>query len=212
MAATVLPAAVPAAMLPVFTYSVRRFGQRRGYQAGFAVYWALCWSLATAVAGRRRLAELWKSAGSPSPGSKVLLWSVLLIPPAGAVATELIPNARKAGLPAALAAVGIGVTNALAEEALWRGVPLAVFPGRKVRGWLWPSLCFTVWHLVPLSVRPHPRGRWPVLLGAGLIGLGYGWSAQGSGSLLAVSIAHAATDSCGVRVARDVWLPAPEPT
>jgi len=135
-------------------------------------------------------------------------WSgALLVPPAGAIATELIPNARKAGTTAALAAAGIGVTNALAEEALWRGVPLAVFPGRQVRGWLWPSLGFIAWHLVPLSVRPHPRGRWPVLLGAGLIGLGYGWAAQKTGSLLAVSMAHAATDSCGVRAARTIWLP-----
>ncbi|MFJ6001250.1 CPBP family intramembrane glutamic endopeptidase [Arthrobacter sp. NPDC092385] len=207
-AATVVPAALPAVMLPVFRYTVRRFGQERGYQAGFAVYWALCWCLALPIAGNSRLVGLWR-AGNGSPAQPaVLLWSVLVIPPAGAVATELIPNARKTSLPIALVAVGVGLTNALAEEVLWRGVPLAVFPGRRVLGWLWPSLCFTAWHLVPLSVRPHPHGRWPVLLGAGLIGLGYGWAAQRTRSLLAVSIAHAATDACGVRVARDVWLPA----
>ena len=208
VAATVLPAALPAVMLPVFKYTVRRFGERRGYQAGFAVYWAVCWGLAAAIAGPHRLVGMWRSASGPLPKPRALLWSVLIIPPAGAVATELIPNARKAGLSAVLAAVGVGFTNAMAEEALWRGVPVAVFPGRKVRGWLWPSLGFTAWHLIPLSVRPHPRGPWPVLLGAGLIGLGNGWVAQGSGSLLAVSVAHAATDSCGVRVARSVWLPA----
>ena len=81
---------------------------------------------------------MWKAPSGPLPKPRALLWSVLLIPPAGAVATELIPNARKAGLPAALTAVGIGVTNALAEEVLWRGVPLAVFPDQRVRGWLWP--------------------------------------------------------------------------
>lgn len=211
VAATNLPAALPAVMMPVFKYTVRRFGDRRGYQAGFAVYWAACWGLAAAIAGPHRLVGLWRPASGPQPQPqrrpRALLWSVLIIPPAGAVATELIPNARKAGLPAALAAVGVGFTNAMAEEALWRGVPVAVFPGRKIRGWLWPSLWFTAWHLVPLSVRPHPRGRRPVLLGACLTGLGYGWAAQGSGSLLAVSIAHAATDSCGVLVARNVWLP-----
>jgi len=206
-AAAVMPAAVPAAMLPVFRYAVRRFGDRRGYQAGFAAYWAVCWGVALAVAGRHRLVELWRAPGTAAQGQRPLVWSVLLVPPAGAIATELIPNARKAGTTAALASVGIGVTNALAEEALWRGVPLAIFPGRKIKGWLWPSLGFVAWHLVPLSVRPHPRGRWPVLLGAGLIGLGYGWAAQKTGSLLAVSMAHAATDSCGVRAARTIWLP-----
>jgi len=207
VAAAVLPAAVPAVMLAVFRQAVRMFGDRRGYQAGFAAYWALCWGLALAVAGLPRLAGLWRTSGSPERHERRLFWSVLLLPPAGAITTELIPNARKAGATAALAAVGIGVTNAMAEEALWRGVPMAVFPGRKVLGWLWPSAGFIAWHLVPLSVRPHPRGRWPVLLGAGLIGLGYGWAAQMSGSLLAVSIAHAATDSCGVRAARTIWLP-----
>ena len=44
-AATILPAARPALMLPVFRYTVRRFVERRGYQAGLAVYWALCWGL-----------------------------------------------------------------------------------------------------------------------------------------------------------------------
>jgi membrane protease YdiL (CAAX protease family) len=205
-AAAVMPAAVPVLMVPVFRYTVRRFGKRRGYQAGLGAYWALCWSAALAVAGRRRLVDLWEAPGT-APQGRVLLWSVLLVPPAGAIATELVPNAKKAGPTAVLAAVGIGVTNALAEEALWRGVPLAVFPGRTVLGWLWPSLGFTAWHLVPLFVRPHPRGRWPVLLGAVLIGSGYGWVAQRSGSLLAVSIAHAATDSCGVRAARSAWLP-----
>jgi membrane protease YdiL (CAAX protease family) len=202
-----MPAAVPAVMLPVFRYAVRRFGERRGYQAGFAAYWALCWAVAAAIAGPGRLVGQWQPPVGPGRQSGPLLWGVLLVPPAGAVATELIPNARKAGLQAAVVAVGIGVTNALAEEALWRGVPLAVFPGEKLRGWLWPCLGFTAWHLIPLAVRPHPRGRWPVLLGAGLIGLGYGWVAQNTGSLLAVSIAHAATDSCGVRAARNVWLP-----
>lgn len=203
-AAAAMPAAVPALMVPVFRYTVRRFGKRRGYQAGFGAYWALCWSLALAVAGRRRLVDLWRVPG-PAARGRLLRWSVLLVPPAGAIAVELIPNARKAGPTAALTAVGIGVTNALAEEALWRGVPLAVFPDRKILGWLWPSLGFTAWHLVPLSVRPHPRGRWPVLLGAGLIGFGYGWAARESGSLAYVSLAHAATDSCGVRAARSAW-------
>ena len=206
-AAALMPAAVPAVMLPVFKYTVRRLGERRGYQAGFAVYWALCWGFAAAIAGRHQLVEGWRAPSGLGRQRHALLWSILLVPPAGAAATELVPNARQAGLPAAFAAMGIGVTNALAEEALWRGVPLAVFPGQKVYGWLWPSLGFTAWHLIPLSVRPHPGGRWPVLLGAALIGLGYGWAAQNTGSLLAVSIAHAATDSCGVRPARTIWLP-----
>jgi membrane protease YdiL (CAAX protease family) len=147
-------AAIPAAMLSVFRYTVRRFGERRGYQAGFVVYWVLCCGLAAAIGPYRWLIQMWRAPGGPLPTPGALLWSVLLIPPAGAVATELIPKARKAGPPAALTAAGLGVTNALAEEVLWRGLPLAVFPDERVRGWLWPSVCFTAWHLIPLSCAP----------------------------------------------------------
>ena len=59
----------------------------------------------------------------------------------------MVPHARAAG-PAAVA-TGIGITNALAEETLWRGVPAETFPDDPLRGWLWPAVGFTAWHLVP---------------------------------------------------------------
>ena len=117
----------------------------------------------------------------------------------------MVPHARAAG-PAAVA-TGIGITNALAEETLWRGVPAETFPDELLRGWLWPAVGFTAWHLVPLSTRKTtaPR-RASLLLGAAAIGLGYGWIAQRTQSLAAVTPAHAVTDSCGVRPARTIWL------
>lgn len=132
---------------------------------------------------------------------------VLAGPPAGAILTQWLPRARSDGWAAVAVAAGVGVTNALAEEALWRGLPVAVFPDDAVRGWLWPAAGFTAWHLVPLAARSSgPRRSTGVLLGAAMIGLGHGWIAQRTRSLTAVSAAHAVTDSCGVRPAATIWL------
>jgi membrane protease YdiL (CAAX protease family) len=205
--AAVAPLAMPVAMRAVFGATSRRFGAERGYQAGFAVYWAACWTLAGVVVGPRRLRELWQVPDPSLPAPRPLAAAVFVVPPLGALATEWLPNARTAGTAAVAVAAGVGVTNALAEEAFWRGVPAASFPGERLRGWLVPAVAFTAWHLVPLSARPTTAGRRAALLGgAAAIGLGNGWVAQRTGSLALVSAAHAVTDSCGVRTARTTWL------
>ena len=211
--AALMPVAVPLAMESVFTRAVRRFGPQRGYQVGFAVYWVTCWAAAGAIAGPRRLAALWQPAAEPLPSPHRLAWSVLAAPAVGAVATQWLPHARRSGPAAVVVATGVGITNALAEEALWRGLPVVVFPHDRVRGWLWPAAGFTAWHLVPLTVRQtSPRTRVGILLGASAIGLGYGWIAQQTSSLAVVAPAHALTDSCGVR-SPHLWRPPPrQPT
>lgn len=206
-AATAVPVAIPLAMRAVFRGTTRRLGPRRGYQAGMAVYWATCWATAAGIAGPRRLAATFRSAGVPLPEPAALAVSLLAVPPAGALATEFLPHARRVGWAALATSIGVGVTNALAEEALWRGLPVAVFPDRPVRGWLWPATGFTAWHLVPLAAAgTGPRRSAMVLLGASLIGFGSGWVAFKTRSVAAVVGPHALTDSCGVRAARRTWL------
>ena len=206
-AATAVPAVVPPAMWGVFRATTRRFGRRRGTQAGFAAYWATCWAVAGAIAGPDRLTAAFRAADRPLTERPVLGGALLALPPIGAVITELLPNVRRAG-PAALGvSMGLAVTNAVAEETLWRALPVSVFPGETVRGWLWPAAGFAAWHLAPLTAAGVPRGRRAgVLLGATLIGLGYGWVAHRTGSVAAVVGPHVATDACGVRSARDTWL------
>jgi membrane protease YdiL (CAAX protease family) len=151
--------------------------------------------------------SLWRRTDQQLPTPRVVALAVLVTPPLGAVATEWLPNAGRAGPTAVAVAAGVGLTNAVAEDALWRGVPVTVFPDDPVRGWLWPAVGFTAWHLVPLTVRPtSPRRRIGVVAGAALIGLGQGWIAQRTGSLAVVSPAHVLTDACGVRPAESIWL------
>lgn len=191
-----VPVVVPLAMRPVFRKAIRRFGPESGYQVGFAVHWATCWLV---------------PERSPVPVASVLATSYRAV--AAAVGTRMVrscdasrgrdchavaPHARRAGSTAVLVAAGVGITNALAEEALWRGLPVAVLPDDPIRGWLWPAAGFTAWHLVPLTARRiSPRKRIGVLLGAGVISLGYGWIAQRTLSLAAVAPVHPLTDPAG---------------
>jgi membrane protease YdiL (CAAX protease family) len=125
----------------------------------------------------------------------------------GAISTQWLPHAKTAGTEAIAVAFGVGVTTALAEEALWRGTPVAAFPNDPVLGWLWPALGFTLWHLVPLTASCSSRGRKiQTLFGAALIGFGNGWLAWRTRSLVATSVAHALTDAGGVAPIRRIWL------
>jgi membrane protease YdiL (CAAX protease family) len=131
----------------------------------------------------------------------------LITPPAGAFLTQYLPYGTRVNAKTRAVALAVGVTNALAEEALWRGAPASAFPASPVRGWLWPAAGFTAWHLVPLAAAPSSRStRLGILLGAGMIGLGNGWIAWRSQSLAAVSLSHVLTDSCGLSAAKMIWL------
>ena len=81
-----------------------------------------------------------------------------------------------------------------------------VFPDDPVRGWLWPALGCTLWHLVPLAAVSADWRRGAALLsGAALIGLGNGWVAWRTRSLSAVTMSHAVTDSSRLPSVRRLW-------
>jgi membrane protease YdiL (CAAX protease family) len=207
--AIALPALMPLAMRAVFLGTINTFGRRRGYQAGFALYWAACWAGAAATIGPGPLVSMFRRSPRSLPAPRALSIAVLAFPAVGAVFTEFVPNLRRAGTKATVASVGIGLTNALAEEAFWRAVPVALFPDDPVRGWLWPAAGFTAWHLVALRAAGTGAGRASRLIfGAGLIGLGYGWVAFHTRSVVPTVGPHAITDASGVRVVKSMWLEA----
>jgi membrane protease YdiL (CAAX protease family) len=151
-----------------------------------------------------------RGTGRPLPVPRALSYCVLALPAVGAVATEFLPHLRRAGPAAAATSLWLGVTNALAEEVFWRGLPVAMFPDEPIRGWLVPAVGFTGWHVVPLTAAGAGSGRRArLLLGAGLIGAGYGWVALKTRSVAPLLIPHAVTDASGVRTASTIWLGRP---
>jgi hypothetical protein len=199
-----IPLAVPVGMRMLFPLLARRLGARRGYQTGFAVYWSGCYLVPLALLGRRRVWALLGEPARPLPRPGWLGALALLIPPLGAVGTELVPALRQAD-PALVTTAGVvAAVNATGEELLWRGLFVATFPQDVVRGWLWPAIGFTVWHLAPASVRPPRQGRL-FLVGSALIGGGFGWVAWCTRSLRWTLPAHLVTDASGLSAAR-FWL------
>jgi hypothetical protein len=202
---TAVPVVVPLTMRLVFPALARRLGPRRGYLAGFALYWAGCYLLTFGLLGRRRVQALVRQPAHPLPSPRWLPAAALLGPPLGAASTELLPQLRTAD-PAVLAtAATVASVNAAAEELLWHGLFVATFPDDPVRGWLWPAVGFTAWHLAPLSVRPYRHGTLAFLTPAALIGAGNGWVAWRTGSVRLTLPAHIATDASGLRAAH-FWL------
>src|SRR3954454_15162458 len=90
LVALAVPLVVPAAMTATFKIAQPRLRNRRGYIAGFGAYWLTCAALAAALRGPRRAFRALGEPGqrSPSPAEVALL----LWPPAGAIATRLIPE------------------------------------------------------------------------------------------------------------------------
>jgi Type II CAAX prenyl endopeptidase Rce1-like len=188
-------------MRVLFPMLARRLGARRGYLTGFAIYWAGCYLLCLAAAAPGPCCV---SLPGPLPRPRWLDGAALLLPPLGAVGTEMLPALPGAD-PALVATAGaMAAVNATGEELLWRGLFVATFPNDAVRGWLWPAIGFTLWHLAPTSVRPARQGRM-FLAGSALIGAGFGWVAWRTGSLRLTLPAHLLTDVSGLPAAR-FWL------
>jgi membrane protease YdiL (CAAX protease family) len=199
-----IPLVVPVGMRVLFPMLARRLGARRGYLAGFAVYWAGCYLVPLALLGRHRIVALLREPADPLPRPGWLAAAALLVPPLGAAGTELLPALGQADPVLAGTAGALAAVNATGEELLWRGLFVATFPDDPVRGWLWPAIGFSVWHLGPASVR-HPQHGNAFLAGTALIGIGFGWVAWRTRSLRWTLPAHVATDASGLPAAR-FWL------
>jgi hypothetical protein len=93
--AAAVPVLVPVGMRVLVPLLARRLGRRRGHLAGFAVYWAACYRLPLGLLGPHRVRALRHPAG-PLPHPRRLAVTALLVPPPGAIGTEL---ARSSAAP-----------------------------------------------------------------------------------------------------------------
>ena len=193
------PAVVPLSMATLFALLSRSPDQRRAYTIGFAAYllgW--CTAFPAWVLGPRRCLGVLTRGRDRGPGGVALL----LLPVAGAIGTELWPNRRQIDRDVAMVMVSSAMVNAIGEELLWRGVFLEVFADDVLRGAVWPSLGFVIWHLAPQIILPSRRGRVQFLLASAVVGATTSVVAWRSKGLRWTLIPHIATDACGVRVAQ----------
>jgi hypothetical protein len=92
------PATVPLSMALLFRQLSGRLSPRTAYNVGFIIYWlAWCIGFPMWILGPRRAARLLIQGQRPT-GSETLL---LLLPVAGPVTTELLPNRQMIDMPVA---------------------------------------------------------------------------------------------------------------
>ena len=156
------PAVVPASMAVLLHGLSRRLSPRAAYNVGFTSYWLVwCMGFPIWILGPRRAARLLIRGQRPSARETLLL----LLPVAGAVSTELLPNRKKIDMPVALVMAATGVINGTGEELLWRGLFLEVFPKDPLRGLLWPLVGFSLWQSRTTNDLALPA--WPLAVSAG---------------------------------------------
>jgi hypothetical protein len=193
------PAAVPVTMAAVFTVLRGRLNPRAAYNLGFAIYWGgWCLAVPVVVLGPRRAVRVLASGRRPSRGEAL----ALLLPVIGGLTSECLPRRRFVDGRVLAMMVGSAAVNAPAEELLWRGMFLEVFPEDRVLGSLWPLAGFSLWHLAPQMVFPSRHGRWGFVAGAAVVGAASALVSWRTRGLRWVLLPHIATDACGVTAAR----------
>jgi membrane protease YdiL (CAAX protease family) len=203
------PICLPLSMYAVFHGLTRAFGFPLGYLFAFAAYWiGWCTGLPLGLLGRPRVAALWRARlpiRDVGWRQQLALWCPLMFP----LYFAFLP--RVAAATAAVLAVSLvlGVVTGTAEELLWRGTYLTVFPDRVwLNTWL-PSIAFGIWHLCPLAVLPsHYAGGTAAFVAYSVaLGLSYAYVARTTGSIWWCAMAHALHDTLGLGGAVYVqWL------
>ena len=196
-----VPIALIVTMLGVFRSFTSRFGYPLGYLCAFAVYWAgWCGALPLAVLGPRELAALFvavRRGGRRRDASTIALatWPI-----AFPLVFAFLPRIAQAGLRIVVWSVCLGVVTGVAEEVLWRGVYLRVFPRSLLLNTVYPSLAFGVWHAAPLSVLPsrYPGGAFAFVIYSTVLGLSYAIVARRTQSIRWIVISHCIHDALGL--------------
>jgi hypothetical protein len=190
------PVLVPLSMAGAFSVLNWWLGPRRAYNLGFALYWAgWCTAFPLWAIREGRALRLMCTGNRPSGPDAVLL----LLPVAGAVITELVPNRRHIGPRTAAVMLGTAVVNAAGEELLWRAAYVGAIPDDVWRGAVWPRAGFTMWHLAPQVVLPSRHGRARFTAAAALVGAAATRAAWAGRGVPWVLTPHILTDACGAR-------------
>lgn len=185
----------------VFRRLCARFGPKRGYFGGFLFYWIFwCLLFPMWVLGPRHLPALVWAGVEPSgpPNRSDLL--LLAVPPAVGYSMAFPRALARANKKIVLASAVQALLNASAEELLWQGTYMAVFPRSLALGYLYPTVGFALWHYAPQVVFPsrYPGGATSCVARAGLFGLLWGRAARRNGFIGWTVISHVLLDFSGL--------------
>jgi uncharacterized protein len=191
---------IPLTMSAVFRVLPHVIGTRPGYFLSFIFYWAIwCGAFPALVRAMIALADyrhgpdvpLW-----PHPSTlALLLWPLLV------TYTVAFPRfITSATMPIVVASAMLAGVNGVAEEWLWRGTFLKLFPNERLRGVVIPSVGFGVWHFAPQLVfsNHYPGGAASLVGFSVLLGLSWGEVVRRTDNLRLVMFCHVLLDFSGL--------------
>ena len=195
------PVAIIVIMILVFRglHSLLRPGL--AYFLGFLIYWVVwCGVFPWLFLGTNGIAKLFQFPGNPIGTLPWLVIALLIFPILLAGLIAFPNNISRATGVIILLSLLIAVINAPAEELLWRGLFISVFPGNFILAYLYPSVGFGLWHIAPLMAKKSsfPGGMVAFVIGALIVGLCWGWVAFVTGSIFWTTVSHVIFDFLGL--------------
>ncbi len=200
IALLLLPPTLILSTYGVFKWMGGRYPARRAYLIGFLFYWiGWCVFLPLILIGGDGVRALFTPA-DPLFGEPAVIGISSVVLPAviAPFFTGMLKRRREVTLTVLIASLLFALINGIAEELLWRGTYVTVFPQNWVFGFLYPSLAFGLWHLSPQVIYPAQGGALKFALSAVFLGFAFGWIAFSTSSILLAVISHIVLDLAGL--------------
>jgi membrane protease YdiL (CAAX protease family) len=172
-------------MFAVYQGFSKILGSNLGWYAGFAIYWPIfCVAIPLSLVGSSRIIERYKIIKINPKYLSVYLFPVFMTLIGG-----FFMSTTERDLIGLIIWMGMSIGNGIFEEILWRGVYPILFPDKKLFGFAWPAIWFSIWHFAPGSLSQNFQ---PVVLvsGALMLGISFGWGVFKTESLFWASIGH----------------------
>ena len=186
---------IPFLLIPstafVFVTGSQFMGPQAGYLLGFLFYW-IVWCLLAPILllGVGSTASLFHEEHRLFQRSNLIPAALLVV--ILVVTVVMYPPSRLAAASTGLLiiAIPVAVINGIAEEILWRGVYVSMYPDSIPLTVIYPSLGFALWHITPQLVFPAESGIWSLVISTFFLGISYGWIAFRTRSVRWPVIAH----------------------
>ncbi len=201
-AVIILPVILIIFMWTLFVNLTAYFGLQTGYLFSFVIYWVLWCFLVPAyiLKGFKNVFLLFKRTehrfgDKPDITLFLISWPVVL-----SLIFAFLPQFKMLSIPTILLSISLGFMNGFAEEILWRGVYISIFPGNRWLSQIYPSVFFALWHICPISVTVsrYAGGIYSFIIVSLLFGLSWSYYSRKTGSIRWNSIMHSLTDILGL--------------
>jgi len=189
--AVITPPILLAIMYPIFQFLAGSLENGRiAWYLGLVTYWLIWGSIfPLLMIGFQNTKELVR----PKKISKKVLL-LLAVPMVGTICAKLVPSMgeyEKETILIGILVISTAFGNGFFEEILWRGVYAKLFPENIFFRMIWPSICFGLWHYIPVSVNNGElTGLVGMMVGPTMMGLYFSYLTRKTNTLWWAIIAH----------------------